>query len=290
MSQVTIHVGFTKAASTFLQAFFANHAGLHYPDRAEVFRILGLHSGLFYPPGELRRYIDAQTAEAAGRPVVLSHERLTGNPHSGYYDCAVIAERIAEARPLRVVIAIREQNAMIASTYKQYVRIGGCLTLAEYMTPPLDGRAPLFDWRVLGYTALVSHYRTLLGPENVLVLPSERLRSERGRALDDLCGFLGVDAGFDASKLPSTANPGIPDHEIDRIRRANARTVHPGSLFRERVLPRWGARWMPPVISPNPGRPLVDLVREALPDAFRESNRRLSELTGLDLEALGYDV
>ena len=49
---------------------------------------------------------------------VISHERLSGYPHSGGHDSKEIAHRLAAVFPnAKVVIVIREQKSMILSNY-----------------------------------------------------------------------------------------------------------------------------------------------------------------------------
>jgi len=212
---------------------------------------------------------------------VLSHERLTGNPHSGFYDWAVVANRIAIAAPnARVVIAIREQRSMIVSTYKQYVRIGGTQSLEQYLRPINDYRLPRFDWRVLRYVEVVSLYKSLF--KDVLVLPVETLGSG---GMEGLWRFLDVDP---APAISERINEGIPDEDIDGTRRRNLGVLDGSSLhdlrgIRPRALHR--LLWL------EPNRlPLAEETSRILGDAFSSSNAELSRIAGIDLAALGYQT
>jgi hypothetical protein len=71
-----------------------------------------------------------ERCERGGLIPMVSSERLSGNPHSGGYDSAVLAERLHQVFPgARVLVMIREQRSMILSSWAQYVRVGGACLL-----------------------------------------------------------------------------------------------------------------------------------------------------------------
>ena len=98
-----------------------------------------------------------------------------------------------------MLIVIREQRAMILSTYKQYVQVGGAAPLRHFLEPPVGRslRVPLFDWRYFEYDHLVRHYQRLFGEEHVLTLPFE-LFVRDGRAF--------VQPSSPAGRFPTTCS------------------------------------------------------------------------------------
>ena len=97
---------------------------------------------------------------------VLSHERLSGYPHSGGFDSRAIAERLATVLPgARILIVVREQRSMIHSNYHQYVRDGGACPLHRYLQPPQPSmrRMPGFAAEFFAYDRLVETYRSHFG-------------------------------------------------------------------------------------------------------------------------------
>jgi hypothetical protein len=53
---------------------------------------------------------------------VITDERLSGNPQSGGYDSRELADKTPRTFPdSKMLIVVREQTAIIYSSYKQYV-------------------------------------------------------------------------------------------------------------------------------------------------------------------------
>ncbi len=252
---------------------------------------------------------NARSAREAFRPgieraqqnslvLVLSAERLSGNPHSGGYDSKQIAERLAAAFPeARVLLVIREQAQMLVSAYKQYVKKGGPGTLKQYAVPPSEEpRVPLFDFRFFEYHRLVGCYQRLFGAENVLVLPYEILRADPPAFLERIGDF---------------ADTSVPPPDTEPVK------VSPSALSLS--FKRWANRWVvrsdlnpaPPFEAEGADRTLLRLcykvdarmpaglralherhlravAQELVNGRYAESNAATTELTGLDLKALGY--
>ena len=147
-----VHIGYHKTATTWLQRQCLPRLG----DRVALFGLDRLWAELIAPsplefdPGRCGRYITDLLAAHPGSVCVFSAERLCGNPHSGGYDAAEMANRIrASFDEAKILIVVREQVAMLVSNYKQYVRMGGICGFEEYLSPPRDGRMPLYPARQL---------------------------------------------------------------------------------------------------------------------------------------------
>lgn len=209
-----VHIGFAKAASTYLQAglFSGRHpqidplGGAHGP-RAEALGKCGAE--LFLNGGQLggRRArvalpfgYDAQAVRAeliagasSSKPVtVISDEALAGHPYSGGVGAEEVCERIHAALPgARILIVLREQRAMLLSAYADYlVRHNGAARLDAYLAPVRADQIPGHTPEFYGFSRLVEGYVERFGARNVLVVPMELL----GQAgLDtEIEGFLGV--------------------------------------------------------------------------------------------------
>ncbi len=183
-----LHIGFHKTASTWLQAnlfddgalgFTARFGGPRHQLVADIVR----PDPLFFDPACVRtRYAPfLDDAGAAGRTLVLSHERFSGYPSSGGRDRQMIAERLAATFPqARILIVIREQHAVIRSMYSQHVTDGGVEGIARFLAPaePYLLRRPGFRREFYAYNRLIDLYARLFGRDRVLVLPFELLARE----------------------------------------------------------------------------------------------------------------
>ncbi len=265
---------------------------------------IALTKPLFYDAEATRAWLAEGVAEAGARELVpaLSAERFSGNPHSGGYDSELIARRFAAATPeARVVVITREQRAMIASCYKQYVRVGGVCSARGSLRPPLLGRprVPLFDADFFQYDRLIGLYRELFGADAVLALPFERLKEDPQSFAERIITFAGapkpgpiprdkknvalsalacsIKRQFNRFLVRDALNPGAPVGN-PRVAGAVQRAFESAD------------RLTPGTVRARSERRLRRLVDEVARERYAESNRRLSEMMGEDLGALGYEV
>jgi hypothetical protein len=299
-----LHIGYHKTGTTWLRHRFFPRPDLpfHVFSRYDHDMAALLHpNALDYDPAAVRRRyqpgIDA--AEAAGKIAVITHERLSGDPHSGGYDSKEMAERLHRTFPdARVLIGIREQRSMILSCYKQYLKYGGACSLADYLKYSGDHRRPQFHRNHLRYHRLIIRYQEMFGGENVLVQPYDRFRTDPAGYVATLAAFLGVQVPAD---LPYEDRVNVP--------------VKPAALWVKRLMNPFLRRdslngYSPYVNDPvsKVGQRIVKLVNEVAPsdlnaqiDAdwkalieracdgyYEESNRITSARIGTDLAQFGY--
>lgn len=300
-----LHVGYHKTGTTWLQAFLFNdeRAGFVQPwERGDIIERLVLENAFRFDANAARAYFQTKIdeARAAARLPVLSAERLSGNPHSGGYDGAAIASRLHETFPdARVLIVVREQKSMVLSAYRQYVRIGGACSLRRYLNPPRMGRPriPLFRFDYLEYDLLVGDYQRRFGHENVLTLAFETLR-------DDPDAFAASIARFAGAREPAAAprerkNVGMSGVTLAIKRRLNRvfvrDAVNPAAWF-DRPALNMGVeracdsldRFVPGALKRATDARLKRIVEETVGARYAQSNTRLAELAGIDLNGLGW--
>lgn len=297
---VVLHIGFAKAASTTLQDYFQSAPDIVCVGSAEVAYRFACQNPFTFSLQAVEELVGAarEQAKREGKVLVVTHERLAGNPHSGHYDCREIAQRLYQAFPgARVIVSIREQMAMLASIYKQYVRIGGCKTLEEYLLPVFDCRVPLFDWRIYEYHPLVRYYMDLFGPRNVMVPLVEELAADGVAYFERLCAFIGTEPPPPRA-AGAVHNVGLRDEEVEPTRVRNFfRNEAPLSLREPHPLQRPGLlRWYDRVGARlvrggyGPSHSVEKAVRTLFAGRFAAANRELSVLLDRDLAAYGYEV
>ena len=314
--QILIHIGYHKTGSGWLRRlFFVNpDTGFGWIGKSKpshpVRRLVAV------PPFEFdaaasRAEFDPllQRVEDDGLLPVVAFERLVGHPFSAGYDSKEIANRLAETFPEgRVLVVIREQRSMILSTYKQYVRQGGTLSLAKFVqpSPPKSMPLPGFDLRYFEYHHLLSYYRRLFGPDAVLALTYEQFRADPAEFVAAIARFAGRPLSSDVlESLPfaTTSNPSPSATALGLRRRLNklcwASEVNPAPLFTSaaigRPLRRLAAALEQPELIPRRlsarnEAALRRLVAEVIGDRYAASNRITAEITGIDLAAFGWPL
>ena len=295
-SPVVLHVGYSKSGSTTIQRIFDAVASLRQSDRGLMFKQLTSPNALAWDRDACVDFFERElrSARDAGQISVHSHERLSGNPHSGHFDDTVIADRIRSvfADP-RIVICIREQCGMIASCYRQYVRVGGVLGLEEYLEPVLDYRIPGFDPSKYEYDRLIGYYVQRFGVDAVHIVLLEDLADDFQRTTADLLAFCGVS---DPAPPPvGRTNTGLSDAEIFAKLPQNRRNPPRSSLIpfrpdRGSWLDRIG-RSVRPGRRGGEGSVDIDLtIRSRFEGRYADSNARLAKILGRDLDLIGYQM
>ncbi len=308
ISNILVHIGYHKTASTFLQDKLFESGSHGFTRLSERYRLINRHfiaaDSFHRLPEDIITRINSEAEAAAtqNRTLVISHERLSGYPPSGGFDSRLIADRLYGGFPsARVLIVIREQKSFIRSMYSQYITDGGDLCLRRFLSPPEPHicRVPWWCFEFAMYDRLIAHYFSLFGKDQVCVLPFELFRCDHQQFIDRIIAFLGRDPA---------ALPAVPADVINLRRplvmQAATRLVN-RFIFRSQLSPHGlieARRGKSPV---EVLRPFFDLlsrsfverrmdarlrlhVEEAVGQRYAKSNRITSDLIETDLATFGY--
>lgn len=296
-----IHVGYPKCASTFLQdrLFYPQGLGFHRPgkeDRALLFEELILNDGFGFDADASRDRFERMAGGAKG-VVVWSEETLVGDPMQRRYNGGDVARRMKAIFPdARVLMIVREQRAMAISCYRQYVREGGRHSIEDFIgtgSEPLSFH-PILRPRFLQYARPVAQYQELFGSENVLVLPFEELVSDVNAGADTIRKFASAEADERRAIDEEARNPGLKGLALATVQRLNPlRPLYPSvprGAKRDKLVGRIGrvAARLPKGFGEGIERDLKEAVERRYAGLFTEDNKRLEQLIGRDLSALGY--
>jgi hypothetical protein len=308
---VLLHLGLHRTGSTWLQQrVFDGRDGRPtpmVPDRAESARRIVLAREEDFDADELRRWLAerVESVRRAGGLPVLSNERFSGNPHSGWFDAQRTFDRLAEVLPeAKVLLVLREQRDLVRSLWLQYVRIGGPASLRDYLRAPDPGdhRAPCFDPSFLRFDRLVESLDRRFGREQVLAIPYDRLRQDPRDFLARIGAFLGTEIPPpEHAEAKVYASPGFVVASLQR--RVNLwcvrSTLHrapplpsPRLARLSGVLASVAGRLASPLLESSRRRAAAALVEARLAEVpgLRESNARLAERIGEDLRGFGWMV
>jgi len=249
----------------------------------------------------LRSSFDSEIEETqeAGLVPILSHERISGNPHRGGRDARDIADKLNRAFPeARVFMVIREQASMLASLYNTYVRMGGAASLEEYVfAQGGGGEIPLFRFDFLEYHRLISYYQCLFGTDRVLVLPYEMLDAQPRVFVQKLTSFSGAEMSQYPKVKRVNNSPSAASIAVKRY--VNKLFVHNGfnptpllplriNNMTLRQLTAPFDRKLPEKLRERSDHHLRTLAGELVGDRYRKSNARTESLADLDLSKFGY--
>lgn len=313
--RLLIHVGYHKTGTSYLQRLVFNDAaqGFCSPVDRHLLRDVFVRSSPYaFDPAATRAAFLPQVAQvSAARLVpVLSHEQFTGQPAGGGYGLRrrereasrkEVAERIHNTFPeARILIVIREQSAMAHSIYKWLVcgwegRLSASIEQFLDQSPLEHGYSPLFNFEYLEYHWVIQHFRKLYGDSAVLTLPYEWLRKDPLSFVNRIRVFVDLPH---VDRIPTEhINVGRSAASCQVKRWLNRIVVspnRPGSVSRAE---RWAARYstrlgkyLPGAMHARAEADLKQRIGRLLAGVYAQSNDKTARLTGIDLDAWGYEM
>lgn len=196
MTQHLIHVGYGKAGSTFLQAWFERHPELRYAPGG-----LGGFNNVYEmarPAGCAYRYY-VTSYEGLSLPIVsaggihLDFAFARPAPDKGAKGkqaevCSTLKSLYPESR---VLIITRGFKGLILSGYSECVRLGTRLQL-DGVCREFSECLRVDDDHYWDFDYLIRLYGEAFGDENLIVMPYELLRDDQDRFLATLEERLGI--------------------------------------------------------------------------------------------------
>lgn len=319
MDNILIHIGLHKTGTTWLQnELFTTNNDVFEP--MSMSKISSGHSTLaddfiFDQNNNLLNSFDNNTmvinkslqsildAKNTDKIFVMSHERLSGYPSSSGFDAAAISKRIKLFFPNgKILIVIREQASCIFSNYFQYLKEGGTKSLKTYLNTKYDGRIPGFSENYFKYHFLIDAYQKLFGAENVLVLPYEMFRTNKSLFLETLGNLLDKSIRLPSETYDNAYNV-KRNYCVDyKFRFLNNYIKSSSSLNGNSSLRFYTSKKLAIklksflcYITPESRNIIIkkQLQKEIehwCKGRFEASNKRSSELIGLNLKGFGYKV
>lgn len=216
MGNTVLHIGYPKAGSTFLQAYFSAHPEVFYSgDVLEDYKVTGkIPNGL---AGKC----------PTDKQFVISEEQLT--VWQGNLDivgvkfqpfdikkqqaevCAQLHGRFPNAK---VLIVTRGFESALSAMYSQYVSIGGIYSFESFLSEYAPIMAEFYD-----YNYLIDLYRQTFGAHNVVVLPFELMKHSRAdfmRLMEEMLGITHFE--FEAGR----SNVSLEAEEAESYRKLSA--------------------------------------------------------------------
>lgn len=170
---VIVHIGYPKTATSWLQKnFFPKVRNAVYYPRRDTFEAIIPHNSLDFDPEKVRESFITGNAEH----LILSLEGLVGTTHNfglNGYLTTEHARRIHSIFPdAKIVLFIRRQENIIASSYVQYIKGGGTYSIEKYLYhnhfKNISGLS-LFSFKYFEYDQIIRYYVKLFNEKKVKV-------------------------------------------------------------------------------------------------------------------------
>ena len=265
-----IILGAAKSATTWWQHTLAAHPQLYIP-------LIELHHFSFdYDPADpLPEAYRAHFREATSDQVVGENSN-SYLPHPG------CARRIHDTLPdAKLIVSLRNPIARAYSDWEMRIRQGLRIQDATaYLDPD---HVPDFEFLRKGlYAHQLASYLEVFGPERVLVLIADDLKTDSQGEFARACRFLGVDDTLPLAELEAI-NTRDQTAVFPQLRRGIGRTRWGGPLIR--LLRRSPVRSLARLLFARAQHapPMPDTIKHKLKSYYREDVQRLSAMLGRDL-------
>ncbi len=324
---IAVHIGFSKAASTFLQStiFSGAHAEIGLLDRSDNDLIQSAwkpqKTGAFTDKftvvhGKTTKRIqallpfefDAENERASiysrikheRKLTVISNEDYVGHPFSGAVLGEQFGRRIHETVPkAKILIIIREQRRMVLSHYAHFLtKSHARLDLEQFLNPVLWLQSPGFHHSAFAYSRMIGWYQRIFGADQVLALPFELLKADESQFFERICSFLEVKS-FQTKPVKTKNKRNYSTYSalrvapwINRFGRcapANGYTGTENLKIRNSLL-----KLVRATISEQRKARILDedlkYIEKKILSDIAADNKKLQKLIGFDLDSFGYAV
>ena len=229
---VLFHVGLHKTGTTWLQnQIFSPQSGQHFvysEDRRIIRGSLVVKNPQFFNPKEAILDYEPllERAKSQNLPLILSDEMLGGLPFHHSFTRVIAAQNIKSIFPgAKILVTIREQNAIIYSSYGHYIRAGFTAKFNDFIAQPQADVAKLFtpilNLDHFDYQQLLLFYERLFSPENIMVAPMEWMVRNQEDFTNRLSEFLGTMITLSQEAVEHKVNPAWSEMALGAARQIN---------------------------------------------------------------------
>lgn len=297
-----LHIGFSKAASTWLQDLFRQSEEVFLVYKTFFFSPLNskiYKKGIDYYSSFFEQAHENQVAVESQEHIILPeiHPELK---------CATlclesvqaIAHRIKSDLPdIKIILIIRNQEEMIVSRYLQYVVQGGWLRPEQFFDKLIFNNSNFQRYADYRFFKIIRILERIFGQNNLLVLLQEELFKKRLENIDKISTFLGCE--INRTKIKKK-NVGNSYYAIKLIRFLNQYWVRQVETIEKRTQTRglyhpWlyvkeGIRKFDALMGnkKQKKRYLSEDQRNQLKEIFSSDNKKLEGYLDRSIKELGY--
>lgn len=302
-----LHVGFSKCASTFLQAFFEEHPSIFLVNQSHYFSPfdIGKYSqGLDWYRSHYRNAsADQVTLESDEHIIMPIFHPVLESAATTLESVDKVLDRIQETcGSPRIMMVVRNQAELIASRYSEYLLCGGKLNFAAFVEEQLscsvDGRSYFENF----YHEIARRIENRLGDNSLLLILQEDLKYHEAEVTHAMCEFLGVSHHTPSKRDMASRRVGLSVLGMNVVRPFNRLVVKqckrshqeaqvriPFLLYKVMLrLFRYIDFYLPDSVKGSKSSLLTQELRKRIMQVFETDNRNLAKYLKKDLSVYGY--
>jgi len=178
LPETVIHIGYPKAASTWLKHnLFPLSTRFKLADEEDVVDHIIRPNALTFDPDQHKMYFDSKY----GDNILLSESMLSGSlimtGNNGVYTKEICTRLKAIFPDAQIIIFIRNQIDIIVSSYLEYIKKGGSYNINRYLDRIIN--IPLeFHFEFFEYDLIIDLYKKAFGENAVHVFCYEQFASD----------------------------------------------------------------------------------------------------------------
>lgn len=226
MSNIILHIGYSKAASTWLQNIFQRTATLSYYHKPNLWRN---SRGKIYWNNDLLSNIVKGNSLPDSR-ILISNEHLILPGIHPTLKCATtnlsyvrnlakfIVENLSEPK---VILMIRRQDAIIASRYRQYIMQGGSLKFEDFFDQLMPDMDPSLycDYR---FYKVIELLKKVIGEGHLMVKTVDDIKANPEAFIKDCSKFIGTKIAPFHQSPNRRVNVGVSSYAVQIVRMINS--------------------------------------------------------------------
>ena len=213
LSKIVIHIGYSKAASTWLQEIFYNCENLSYYHKPTLWRTS--EEKVYWDKNGLIRLVKKDIFP--NKPLIISHEHLILPGIHPTLICATtnldyvrqLANFLSNnLKKPRIILIIRRQDSLIASRYHQYIMQGGSLNANSFLAELLPNNNP-FKYCDYRFSKVIELLKKVIGEAHMLVATVDDIKISPDKFLKHCSEFVGTNISSCSPKEKSRVNVGL---------------------------------------------------------------------------------
>tara|TARA_Y100001970_G_scaffold293438_1_gene440209 strand:- start:15866 stop:16825 length:960 start_codon:yes stop_codon:yes gene_type:complete len=207
MLQFFLHIGFSKSASSWLQAYFKQVKNIFFIEKSRFFAPLNNDLNKY---GKGQKYYYSLFEEANINDIKLESDEhiilpdihpLLSIHGTTLESVKLIIDRIKNTiEQPKIILVIRNHQSLILSRYSQYIVDGGKLTFKDFFNEIINCSLDHKNYFENYYYLIINELYNKFGNENVHIIFQENLLKDEDDTLVKLNKFMDVPLDFNVKR------------------------------------------------------------------------------------------